>query len=130
MLTYDSTVVRPWVLSTPELLVHFEQLLKVTNKNDADKYGKIAMRMVFVHYILTSPALTQQYLSLLNSKDVKTDEILVNFILDKINQYGWIRFFVALRLAIHELMKRNPNNRRRLEKSVELLEQIPTTVQL
>ena len=134
MPTYNEKLFRVWVISTPRLYEHYKKFVEDNTMNSKDDpYGQLALKMVFFQVVLQDCGLRHEYETQLRYHETIPDADLIALLTEQLSRVGWNRFFVAVRLCVHGLYKHNPSNtvnRRRLDKSLELLEQLPKHVDL
>lgn len=128
---YNEKMFRPWVLGTPELYAKYQEI--VEDQDGDDPFGKIALKKLYFNVILADAYWTKMYDQKYKDYTFTPDIELIELIEEKLQEYGWQRFFVALRLVSHRLLKKYTTltvNGRRVEKSLELLDQVPRNVEL
>jgi hypothetical protein len=113
MAPFDDKVLRRMFMSDEKLNEKFQEFLSEGH----DRFGKVAVKMMYCQYILTNPQLLE----------------LVDEIYDLFHRVGWKRFMVALIFAMKRLkvkQKGGTINERRVDVSLEHLEKVPQTVEL
>lgn len=134
MIIYDSKVVSPLINSNPELFKHFQNFQKIVkDEGVVDRFGEISRLRVFYQIICKDEFWYAEYEKKIKWSKHVPDSELVDLIRQKIKEYGWPRFFSALRTTIRQFIRNIEHdtvNRRRLEKSLEKLDDIPPTVEI
>jgi hypothetical protein len=129
MAPFDDKVLRRMFMSDEKLNEKFQEFLSEGH----DRFGKVAVKMMYCQYILTNPQLLEQYEELHRWEYYVPYVEVVDEIYDLFHRVGWKRFMVALIFAMKRLkvkQKGGTINERRVDVSLEHLEKVPQTVEL